>query len=130
MKQQFLCTIALLLYALLLPKAPPLSVSLVLIFLVSFTITASYNVMNVLLVDLYYNTPASVMATNNLVRCLFGAVSTALVQPCIHWFGIGATYAVVASVVGVVCCPLLGVVYVYGAKRQRARGLNRLRWPQ
>jgi predicted MFS family arabinose efflux permease len=121
MKQQFLCTIPLGLYAFLLPKSPPLPVSLIVIFLISFTITASYNVMNVLLVDLYYTTPASAMATNNLVRCLFGAASTALVQPSIHLFGVGATYAVVAGVVGVVCCPLLGVVYVFGAKWRNER---------
>ncbi|KAL3497178.1 citrate synthase-like protein [Aspergillus germanicus] len=93
----FLCTIPLSSYALL-PNTPPLPISLTVIFLISFTITASYNVMNVLLVDLYYTTPTSAMATNNLVRCLFGAASTALVQPCIHRFGLGATYAVVSGV--------------------------------
>ncbi|KAJ0427148.1 major facilitator superfamily domain-containing protein [Aspergillus carlsbadensis] len=127
----FLCTIPLLLYALLLPQTPPLPVSLVLIFLISFTITASYNVINVLLVDLYYSTPASAMATNNLVRCLFGAASTALVQPCIRRFGVGTTYAVVAGVVGMICCPLLGTVYIFGAgwrgereKRRERKGME------
>ncbi|KAL4938118.1 citrate synthase-like protein [Aspergillus oleicola] len=76
--------LAILTYGLILSQHPPLGVSLVLIFLVSFSVTASYNVMNVLLVDLYYSTPATAMATNNFVRCFLGAASTALVTPMIE----------------------------------------------
>ncbi|KAL2868055.1 putative citrate synthase [Aspergillus lucknowensis] len=83
-------------YALFLPTHPPLPLTLALVFLITFTITASYNVMNVLLVDLYYSTPASAMATNNLVRCLLGAASTALVQPCIKRWGVRGTFVHIA----------------------------------
>ncbi|KAL2843321.1 hypothetical protein BJY01DRAFT_235711 [Aspergillus pseudoustus] len=98
-----LSTLPILLYALLfLPRNPkftfPLPIPLILIFLISCTITASYNVLNVLLVDLYYTTPASVMATNNLVRCLFGAASTALMQPAFGRLGVATTYALVVGI--------------------------------
>jgi hypothetical protein len=83
--------------------------------------------MNIFLVDLYYRTPASAMATNNLVRCLFGVASTALVEPCIHRFGVKATYAVAAGVVSLVCCPLLGTVYVVGARWRVEREKRRER---
>ncbi|KAL4800352.1 citrate synthase-like protein [Aspergillus venezuelensis] len=102
--------LSILTYGLMLSRHPPLAVSLLLIFLVSFSVTASYNVMNVLLVDLYYSTPATVMATNNLVRCFLGAASTALVTPVIGSIGIRRTYGVVATVVVGICCPLLGIL--------------------
>ncbi|KAL4771551.1 citrate synthase [Aspergillus nidulans var. acristatus] len=96
------CSLVIFIYGLVLDQHPPLALSLAMIFLVSFSITASYNVMNVLLVDLYYSTPATVMATNNFVRCFLGAVSTALVTPMIERFGGGRTYGMVAALIVVV----------------------------
>lgn len=72
--------------------------------------------MNVLLVDLYYSTPATAMATNNFVRCFLGAASTASVAPMIEKRNNGKTYALVSGIVGGICCPLLGIVYSNGAK--------------
>ncbi|KAE8399567.1 citrate synthase-like protein [Aspergillus pseudonomiae] len=78
---------------------PPLALTLTLIFTISFTLTATYNILNILLVDLHYTTPATIMATNNLVRCSLGAAATALVHPCIQRWGARATYCGVAVVV-------------------------------
>lgn len=72
--------------------------------------------MNVLLVDLYYSTPATVMATNNFVRCFLGAASTASVVPMIEKLNNGKTYALVSGVIAGFCCPILGIVYSNGAK--------------
>ncbi|RDW74527.1 putative MFS efflux transporter [Aspergillus mulundensis] len=125
-----LSALAILLYGVVLDLRPPLVVALILIFLVSFSITASYNVMNVLLVDLYYSTPATVMATNNFVRCFLGAASTALVTPMIERFGNGRTYGLVSAVIAVVCWPILGMVYANGVQwrvqreSERNRGLG------
>ncbi|KAL4958350.1 major facilitator superfamily domain-containing protein [Aspergillus filifer] len=113
--------LSILTYGLILSRFPPLAVSLFLIFLVSFSVTASYNVMNVLLVDLYYSTPATVMATNNFVRCFLGAASTSLVTPVIVNIGIWRTYGVVAAVIVGVCCPLLKIVYCKGVAWGRGR---------
>ncbi|KJK65957.1 EcCSAthCS-perlike [Aspergillus parasiticus SU-1] len=103
-----LAPILILLYALTAPATnpPPLVLTLTLIFTISFNLTAIYNILNILLVDLHYTTPATIMATNNLVRCFLGAAATALVHPCIQRWGVRATYCLVAIVVlGVV--PLL-----------------------
>ncbi|KAL4980981.1 citrate synthase-like protein [Aspergillus desertorum] len=105
-----LCALMIFIYGLVLDQHPPLALSLAMIFLVSFSITASYNVMNVLLVDLYYSTPATVMATNNFVRCFLGAASTAFVTPMIERFGNGRTYGMVAALIVGVCCPVLGTI--------------------
>lgn len=55
---------------------PSSSHALVLIFATSFSITTFYNIMNILTVDLYYASPATAMAANNLLRCFLGAAAT------------------------------------------------------
>ncbi|KKK16625.1 hypothetical protein ARAM_000515 [Aspergillus rambellii] len=112
-----------LIYGVCIDSHPPLPVALALTFVVSFCLTAAYNVMNVLLVDLYYTTPATAMAANNLVRCFLGAASTAAVHPMIVRWGNRITYAFVAGAIGAVC-PLLSVVYHKGAEWRRQRTLG------
>lgn len=53
---------------------PSSSHALVLISATSFSITTSY--MDILTVDLYYASPATAMAANNLLRCFLGAAAT------------------------------------------------------
>lgn len=90
------------------------------LFIICFCITAAYNVMNVLIVDLYYTTPATAMAANNLVRCFLGAGAAAAVNPLIERLGVQNTYILVSSaLVGV--SPLLMVVYCKGWAWRRAQ---------
>ncbi|KAE8363262.1 citrate synthase-like protein [Aspergillus caelatus] len=91
------------------PNPPPLALTLTLIFTISFTLTATYNILNILLVDLHYTTPATIMATNNLVRCFLGAAATALVHPCIQHWGVRATYC------GTMLCILLYLLWTRAA---------------
>jgi hypothetical protein len=69
--------------------------------------------MNILIVDLYYETPATAMSANNLVRCLLGAGSAAMVSPVIEKVGMQFTYGLVAGTLALVT-PLLIVVYLKG----------------
>ncbi|KAE8333287.1 major facilitator superfamily domain-containing protein [Aspergillus sergii] len=117
-----LAPIPILLYALTAPATnpPPLALTLTLIFTISFALTAIYNILNILLVDLHYTRPAIIMATNNLVRCFLGAAATALVHPCIQRWGVTATYCGVAIVVLSVV-PLLWMVWKWGLE-WRKRG--------
>ncbi|RAK94057.1 citrate synthase [Aspergillus costaricaensis CBS 115574] len=88
-----LAALSILSYSALMSLATPtLSHALVLIFAISFSITAAYNIMNILIVDLYYSTPATAMAANNLVRCFLGAAATGLVHPAVVRWGTGWTY--------------------------------------
>lgn len=103
----------------------PITIPLVLLFIASFAITAAYNVMNVLIVDLYYSTPATAMAANNLVRCLLGAAATAIVHPMIKAVGRGWTYTYVGLIV-VSVVPILVLVLLHGLrwrKKGEASGL-------
>jgi membrane protein YdbS with pleckstrin-like domain len=69
--------------------------------------------MNTLIVDLYYDRPATVMAANNLIRCFLGAGAAAVVNPLIRAIGVQWTYCIVS---GAVLCiiPLLSLVYFLG----------------
>ncbi|KAJ5125049.1 uncharacterized protein N7515_008874, partial [Penicillium bovifimosum] len=90
-------------YGALISVQPPLILALLVVFVICFCITSAYNVMNVLIVDLYYETPATAMAANNLVR-----------------IGVQWTYCLVSGVI-VLVLPLLGAVYLRGwAWRKRA----------
>ncbi|PYH69137.1 putative citrate synthase [Aspergillus vadensis CBS 113365] len=98
-----LAALSILSYSALMSLATPtLSHALVLIFAISFSITAAYNIMNILIVDLYYSTPATAMAANNLVRCFLGAAATGLVNPAMVRWGNGWTYGLVGGMVGAV----------------------------
>ncbi|KAL9092029.1 MAG: hypothetical protein Q9159_001027 [Coniocarpon cinnabarinum] len=55
----------------------PLAASLVLLFVMGYTMTGSFNCCSVMLVDYYPNNPAAATACNNLCRCLLGAGGTA-----------------------------------------------------
>ncbi|RMZ86350.1 hypothetical protein DV736_g6424, partial [Chaetothyriales sp. CBS 134916] len=51
----------------------PLAVPLVMTFLMALWLTAVYNSMNILLIDLYPNSPSTASAANNLTRCFMAA---------------------------------------------------------
>ncbi|KAL6715294.1 hypothetical protein ACLMJK_007559 [Lecanora helva] len=92
-----------------------------LLFLIGFSVTACFNVMNVLIVDLNYSTPATAIATNNLVRCFLGAGSTALVHPILNALGRAWTYTALAGVWIVLVGPIIGVICKYGFRWRRGR---------
>lgn len=100
-------------YGLLIARRCPLWLALLMVFAICFCITAAYNVMNILIVDLYYSTPATAMAANNLVRCSLGAGAAAAVNPLIQRLGVQCTYGIVAATLLAVT-PLLMLVYVKG----------------
>ena len=98
----------------------PLWAALLMIFVICVSITAAYNVMNVLIVDLYYTTPATAMAANNLVRCSLGAGAAAAVNPFIEIIGVRWTYCAVSGLL-LSTSPLLLLVYLKGWDWRRAQ---------
>lgn len=107
-------------YGFLMAHETPLWAALLMIFVICFCITAAYNVMNVLIVDLYYNTPATAMAANNLVRCSLGASAAAAINPFIQTVGVQWTYCAVSSLL-MITCPVLLLVYFKGWDWRRAQ---------
>ncbi|KAL7949179.1 major facilitator superfamily domain-containing protein [Trichoderma barbatum] len=90
-----------------------ISVLLVLTFAMALFLTACYNSMNLLLVDLYPNSPSTASAANNLTRCLMAAGGSAVIEPMIRAMGTGWAYTLIGIVI-VALSPTLYIVTRYG----------------
>ncbi|KAL3955723.1 hypothetical protein ACCO45_011286 [Purpureocillium lilacinum] len=65
------------------------AVPLVLAFFIGCLVPPSFSVLNTLIVDLNPEAPATAAAANNLVRCSFGAVATAVINYMLDAMGRG-----------------------------------------
>ncbi|KAL2189318.1 MFS general substrate transporter [Thermothelomyces heterothallicus CBS 203.75] len=99
---------------------------LVLLFVVGLCVTGSFSILNTLIVDLYPEAPATAVAANNLVRCLFGAAGTAFIESMLGALGRGWTYTFWALVL-VVFSPILWVLTARGPHWREARRVRKLR---
>jgi MFS family permease len=66
------------------------------LFIVGFCLTASFQILNVLMVDIYPGRPSVATAANNLVRCEIGAVFSAVLLPLANAIGWGWSYTFLA----------------------------------
>ena len=98
---------------------------LVLLSVVGLCVTGSFSILNTLLVDLYPEAPATAVAANNLVRCLFGAAGTAFIESMLSALGRGWTYTFWALVL-VVFSPILWILSVKGPKWREEKLLRKL----
>ncbi|KAI1653564.1 MFS general substrate transporter [Daldinia decipiens] len=96
------------------------AVPLVLSFFIGICVTGPFQIINVLIVDLYPGAPATVTAANNLCRCLSGAVATAVIQYIIDAWGRGWTYTFIAFIF-TSFSPALWVIQKYGPKWREER---------
>jgi predicted MFS family arabinose efflux permease len=101
-----------------------ISALLALTFAMALFLTACYNSMNLLLVDLYPNAPSTASAANNLTRCLMAAGGSAVIEPMIRAMGAGWAYTLIGSLL-IVLSPALFVVTRYGPLWREER---RVRW--
>ncbi|KAI9760273.1 MAG: hypothetical protein M4579_001787 [Chaenotheca gracillima] len=113
-------------YGWVLWKETNLAVPLILQFIVGVAWTAVFNVMSVLLVDLYPSSPATATAANNLVRCLLGAGGTAVINPMLTAMGRGWCFTFVAFVC-VALSPLLWVEIRFGPRWREDRRVRELK---
>ncbi|GME55627.1 mfs general substrate transporter [Neofusicoccum parvum] len=90
-----------------------LAAPLVLFFVMGLTLTGTFNVLNLMLVDFYPLSPATATAANNLVRCLVGAGGSAVVILMIKRMGRGWCFTFHALVV-LAASPILWVLVRYG----------------
>ena len=100
-------------YGWTLSRNAPLAAPLVLQFILGFCLTATFNSLSVILVDLYPQSPATAAAGNNFMRCLMGAGATALIDIMIYRMGRGWCF----TFIGLVCAgtsPLLLLELKFG----------------
>lgn len=91
----------------------------IMLFIFGYAMTAMFNTMNILMVDIYQGRPASATAANNLTRCLLGAGSTAAVIPLTDSIGVGWTCTLAAGLWGGFSLPLLVFLMKVGPRWRR-----------
>ena len=112
--------VALVAYGWVLQFEAPIVAPLILQFVIGLCLVGSYNVMCIMLVDLYPESPATATAGNNLVRCLLGAGGTAVVGPMIDTMGRGWCFTVIAAVL-ILASPMLWVEVKWGPRWREER---------
>lgn len=104
---------------------------IVLLVLMGFTMLSGFSVINVLNIDLHRDRPATASAANNLVRCLMGAGSAAVVDVIIDAVGVGWCFTIWGLLVTGLSVPLLLAVCRWGpawrARRVEVREEKKLR---
>ena len=93
---------------------------LILLLFIGYTSGATLNIMSVLMVDIYPESPATATAANNLTRCWLGAAATAVILPMIEGIGRGWAFTVIGFLC-FLCGPVIGVVWVWGHGWRRER---------
>ncbi|KKK19612.1 hypothetical protein ARAM_006409 [Aspergillus rambellii] len=127
--EPFLCIILLAIvtytpYGWVLQQRAPLAAPLILQFILGFSMIASTNTLNTLLIDLFPDRPATASAACNLVRCWLGAVGAAVIDYMLSGMGWGWCF----TFLGLVMLLSLGLVYVeflYGMKWREKRRVRR-----
>ncbi|OTB01115.1 hypothetical protein M426DRAFT_223988 [Hypoxylon sp. CI-4A] len=112
-------------YAWALQYKTHVAVPLVLSFFIGIGVTGPFQIINVLIVDLYPEQPATATAANNLCRCLSGAVATAVIQYIIDAWGRGWAFTFI-SLIFIIFSPALWVIQTYGPK-WRGERLEKMR---
>ncbi|KAH8804395.1 putative MFS multidrug transporter [Xylogone sp. PMI_703] len=106
------CTVV---YGWLMTRHVNVSGPIILLFVMSWSFAAFYQVLNVLLVDTYPGRGAMVTAVVNLVRCELGAGMAALIGPLTNATGSGWSYTIIALIGLAATSPLL-ITMKYGMK--------------
>ena len=125
--QLYIGCAALIAYGWMLRPETRLAAPLVLTFLIGVFMTTTYNSLNVLLVDLYPDSPSAASAANNFTSCLMGVGGSAVIEPMISRMGLGWAFTLVGLVVAV-ASPMLYVVKRWGPVwREERRARNKKR---
>ena len=100
-----------------------LAAPLILQFVIGLCLVGSYDVMCVMLVDLYPESPATATAANNLVRCLLGAGGTGVIIQMIKSMGRGWCFTFIAAVL-ILASPMLWVEVKWGPRWREERRIR------
>ena len=114
---------ALLAYGWVLQFEVHLAAPLILLFVIGLCLVGSYDVMCVMLVDLYPESPATATAANNLVRCLLGAGGTGVIIQMIDSMGRGWCFTFIAAVL-ILASPMLWVEVKWGPRWREERRIR------
>lgn len=88
---------------------------LILLFMLTFFLSGSFQGLSTLIVDLNRDSPGTATAAMNLARCWMGAGATAMVIPLLNAIGVGWTSVLVAGV-WTLMSPIVLLVMKYGPR--------------
>jgi MFS family permease len=92
----------------------------IMLFVQGFALVASTQCISILIVDINPGLAGTATAAFNLIRCLLGAASTALIIPMTNKMGLGWSYTLIGGVY-VLLSPMLWVVVTWGPGWRRER---------
>ena len=93
---------------------------IVALFFAGYGLTCTFQILNVLMVDIYPGKPSIATAANNLIRCEIGAVFSAIVLPIADAIGFGWTYTLL-SLIFMSFAPVLLIIMKKGPRWRRER---------
>ncbi|USW56623.1 Putative major facilitator superfamily, MFS transporter superfamily [Septoria linicola] len=93
---------------------------IIMLFILGYCLIAGFQVLNVLMLDIYPGQPATATAANNVFRCLLGAAASAAITPMSNAIGNGWAYTILAILVLLSLLGLLASVR-YGMGWRRAK---------
>ncbi|KAH8908294.1 putative MFS transporter [Coniochaeta sp. PMI_546] len=100
---------------------PPLPAALVLLFVLGVCLSAAFQPLTALLVDINPRSPAAATAAHQFVRCVLGAAGVAVVNPMLNGIGRGWTSTLIALVWVVFSACWWAVIY-WGPKWRKQKG--------
>ncbi|CAO3701068.1 unnamed protein product [Rhizopus stolonifer] len=97
-----------------------MAVPLTMAFLMTYTSSSTFCAINTLLLDLFPNNSAAIIASNNFTRCILGAIAVFFVNPGIEALGIGWFFTTI-SIIVFVSRAILIVELKFGPKWRKQR---------
>lgn len=93
----FLGGVFLIAYGWVLTVKISIAAPVVFLFFTGYALTSCFQILNVLMVDIYPGKPSVATAANNFVRCEIGAVFSAVLLPLVNAIGWGWAYTILAG---------------------------------
>ncbi|KAI9246064.1 major facilitator superfamily domain-containing protein [Phascolomyces articulosus] len=97
-----------------------LAVPIILQFLGGISSTPIFNCIQTLMADLFPGRGATITASANLVRCIFGAIATSTIQPGIDSVGLGWMFTIIGLILTITIC-LVPVLIKCGPRWRKNR---------
>ncbi|KAI4727509.1 citrate synthase [Aureobasidium sp. EXF-10728] len=116
----YLGAVTILGYGWVMDKHVSLAGPIILLFVMGFALTAAFQVLNILIVDIYPGKPATASAANNIVRCEMGAAFSAAIVPMAKAMGNGWAYTLLGFLL-IAYSPALLLTMKSGVKWRRAK---------
>jgi MFS family permease len=116
----YLSTVCMIAYGWVMGRRVHLAAPVILLFVSGWSLNATSQVLNALMVDIWPGQSAAATAANNLMRCELGAAASAAINPMQEAMGWGWAYTTLAFI-SIAASPILWLMACYGIKWRQKR---------